>query len=77
MEKIRWIREHTLAIMKERRGSAEIDLQRQNVLLKWIDKQLPIIASECQTLAISRHVLNNCRSALISTSLGKRKRSAN
>lgn len=50
--------------MKARRGGAEIGLERQNVLLKWIDEQLPIIASECRTSAIS-------------TNLGERKRSVN
>jgi hypothetical protein len=76
VEKIRWIREHTLAITKGRRGGAEIDLQRQNVLLKWIDEQLPIIASECQRSVIGTQATNDCRSASISTNLGKRKRSS-
>ena len=76
-DKIKMIREHSLALMKGRRGGAEIELERQNVLLKWIDEQLPIIASECQTSAISTHLPNECQSASISTNLGKRKRSAN
>jgi hypothetical protein len=74
-EKIAMIREHSLALMEGRRGGAEIELERQNVLLKWIDEQLPIIASECQMPAISTHVPNDCQSASIGTSLGKRKRS--
>lgn len=45
-DEIKMIREDTLAIMKGRRGGAEIELERRNVLLKWIDEQLPIIASE-------------------------------
>jgi hypothetical protein len=75
-EKIAMIRDDTLAIMKGRRGGAEIHLQRQNVLLKWIDEQLPIIASECQASALSMQATNDCRSASTSTNLGKRKRSA-
>jgi hypothetical protein len=41
--------------MKGGRGTAKTELERQNVLLKWIDEQLPIIASECQTPTISTH----------------------
>ena len=75
VNKIKWMRDHTLAITKARRGGAEIELQRQNVLLKWIDEQLLIIASECQTSVIGTHVSNDCESPSVSTSLGKRKRS--
>ena len=74
-DEIEWIRDHTLAITKGRRGGAEIELGRQNVLLKWIDEQLPIIASECQTAVISTQLPNDCQSTSIRTSLGKRKRS--
>ena len=76
-DEIKMIREDTLAIMKGRRGGAEIELERQNVLLKWIDEQLPIMTSECQTSAISTHIPNDCQSASTGTNLGKRKRSAN
>ena len=61
--------------MKGGRGTAKTELERQNVLLKWIDEQLPIIASECQMPTISTHVPNDCQSASKGTSLGKRKRS--
>ena len=62
--------------MKGRRGGAEIELERQKVLLKCIDEQLPIIASECQTSAFSTHLPNDYQTASIGTSLGKRKRPA-
>ena len=75
VEKIEMIREHSLALMEGGRGGAEISLERQNILLKWIDEQLPIIASECQTSVISTHLPNDCQSTSIGTSLGKRKRS--
>ena len=76
-EEIEWIRDHSLALMEGRRGGAEIDLGRQNVLLKWIDEQLPIIASECQTSITSKHLPNGCQSSSEGVSLGKRKRSTN
>ena len=74
-EEIEWIRDHSLALMEGGRGGAEIDLERQSVLLKWIDEQLHIIASECQTSANSTPVLENGPPASVGTSLGKRKRS--
>ena len=76
-DEIKMIREHSLALQEGARGGAEIELARQNVLLKWIDEQLPIIASESQTSAISAHLSNECQSTSISTNLGKRKRSVN
>ena len=75
-DEIKIIREHSLALMKGGRGTAKTELERQNVLLKWIDEQLPIIASERQTPTISTHVPNDCQSTSIGTSLGKRKRLA-
>ena len=62
---------------EDRERYADEVLPRQNVLLKWIDEQLLIIASECQTSVIGTHVSNDCESPSVSTSLGKRKRSAN
>ena len=76
-EEIEWIRDHSLALMEGRRGGAGIDLERQNVLLKWIDEQLPIIASECQTSTTGKHLPNGCQSPSEGVSLGKRKRSTN
>ena len=74
-DKIEWIRQHVIPITKARRGTAKRELERQNVLLKWIDEQLHSIASECQTSAISTNVPNDCQSVSKGTSLGKRKRS--
>ena len=51
---------------------AEIELQRQAVLLKWIDEQLPIIASKCQTSDIRSGTQGDHQ--LTSKNLVKRKR---
>ena len=58
-----------------RRGTAEADLKRQAVLLKWIDEQLPIIASECRQLGPRSETRGDHQSSSTSTHLGKRKRS--
>lgn len=75
-EKVDMIRDHTLAILKGRRGGARIDLERQSVFLKWIDEQLPIIAFECKTSTLSTQAPNDCQPPSRGTSLGKRKRLA-
>ena len=74
-DRIEWINEQGVAAYEARRGTAESQLQREAVLLKWIDEQLPIIASECRTLGICSETQDVRQSSLISTNLGKRERS--
>lgn len=46
-EKLRWIEEQGVKAHEARRGTAEIALSRQAVLLSWIAERLLAIASEC------------------------------
>lgn len=50
-QSIDWIKEWGVAYWQGRRGGAGMDLEEHNVLLKWIDQQLPTIASECGSLS--------------------------
>jgi len=69
-DKIEWIKGQGVAIHKARRGTAELELKRHAVFLKWMDEQLPIIASD-----IRSEIGDNLQLSSISTHLGKRKRS--
>ncbi|CAK3830261.1 Hypothetical predicted protein [Lecanosticta acicola] len=73
-EKIEAIRNH-LEILRGRHSGAERDLQRQTVLLNWIDGQLPMIASECQGSLSVTNSTKDYHSPSNSASSGKRKRS--
>ena len=75
-DRIDWIKEQGVAAYEGRRGTAEIKLERQAVLLEWIDEQLPIIASECASSYICSDTRDDRQSTSISTNLRKRKRSA-
>ena len=74
-DRIEWIKEQGVARHEARRGTAGIELRRQAVLLKWIAEQLPMIAAECRTSGFRSAAQDTRRSNLISTNLGKRKRS--
>ncbi|KAK4994282.1 hypothetical protein LTR66_005650, partial [Elasticomyces elasticus] len=43
------IKEYGIAHWQGRRGTARRQLEKHEVLLKWIDQQLPVIASECSS----------------------------
>ncbi|KAK4983192.1 hypothetical protein LTR66_008922 [Elasticomyces elasticus] len=49
-QSVAWIKEWGIAYWQGRRGTARRELEERNVLLKWIDQQLPTIASECGSL---------------------------
>ncbi|KAK5017423.1 hypothetical protein LTR16_001574 [Cryomyces antarcticus] len=46
-QSIELIKEYGVAHWKGEMGSARIDLERHDILLRWIDEQLPKVASEC------------------------------
>ncbi|KAK3700523.1 hypothetical protein LTR37_015924 [Vermiconidia calcicola] len=73
-DRIEWVKEQGVAAYEARRGTAEIELERQAVLLEWIGEQLPIIASECASSYICSDTRDDCQSTSIRTKLGKRKR---
>ena len=75
VDRIKWIKEQGVAYDKAQRGTAERELKRHAVFLKWIDEQLPIIASECQSSGIRSESRDDHQSDSVSTHLGKRKRS--
>lgn len=74
-DEVQSIKEQGIVIHEARRGPAEIELKRQNIFLKWIDKQLPIIAFEFRPSGIRSEIRDDHKPSLVSTHLGKRKRS--
>ena len=74
-DRINRIQEQGVGYDKAQRRTAERKLKRHAVFLKWIDEQLPIIASECQLSGIRSESRDEHQSDSVSTHLGKRKRS--
>jgi len=69
---IEWMKNETVAWGKGRRGTVRRDLERHAVLLKWIDEQIPLIASE-STASCSQLVALDHESCPPSTHSRKRK----
>lgn len=57
------MKEHGVIVHEARRGTAEIKLKRQNMYLKWIDEQLPIISYECQASGMRSETRNHHQSS--------------
>ena len=73
-DEIEWMKQQGVVIHEARRGTAERELKRHAVFLKWIDEQLPIIASECAPSGINSEIGDDRQLSSVSTHLGKRKR---
>jgi len=50
-QSIEWIKEYGVAHWQGRMGTARRQLEKHNLLLRWVDQQLPMIASECRSLS--------------------------
>ena len=74
-DRINWIKVQGVAYDKARRGTAQRELKRHAVFLKWIDEQLLMVASECAPLDVPSHFQDHDQSSSVKSQLGKRKRS--
>ena len=74
-DEIEWIQQQGVGNEQARRGTAKRESSRQVVFLRWIDEQLPIIASECAVSGNRSEIRNDHQSSSVSTHLGKRRRS--